>query len=124
MRLPSRSSRYRLGLVQRSDRVPALAPTSDHPSLDPTTGPMRVTSGKSRVRKSRTPGSVRAKPNGPATRPRPHRPPQTPPIECFYGLIETEYFSFAFRSSILPSKDKMDWNGYIVQYSEELFDGV
>lgn len=32
---------------------------------------MRVTSGKSRVRESRLPGSVRAKPNGRATRPRP-----------------------------------------------------
>lgn len=34
---------------------------------------MRVTSGKSRVRESRPPGSVRAKPNGRATRPRPQR---------------------------------------------------
>jgi len=32
---------------------------------------MRVTSGKSRVRESRLPGSVRAEPNGRATRPRP-----------------------------------------------------
>jgi hypothetical protein len=31
---------------------------------------MRVTSGKSRVRESRLPGSVRAEPNGRATRPR------------------------------------------------------
>ncbi|MBK1670890.1 hypothetical protein CKO28_23015 [Rhodovibrio sodomensis] len=31
---------------------------------------MRVTSGRSRVRESRPPGSVRAKPNGLATRPR------------------------------------------------------
>ncbi|RZM91493.1 hypothetical protein CWO91_41065 [Bradyrhizobium genosp. SA-3] len=31
----------------------------------------RVTLGKSRVRESRPPGSVRAKPNGRATRPRP-----------------------------------------------------
>jgi hypothetical protein len=31
----------------------------------------RVTLGKSRVRESRMPGSVRAKPNGLATRPRP-----------------------------------------------------
>jgi len=30
---------------------------------------MRVTSGKSRVRESRLPGSVRAEPNGRATRP-------------------------------------------------------
>ena len=30
---------------------------------------MRVTSGKSRVRESRLPGSVRAKPNGRATQP-------------------------------------------------------
>ena len=34
---------------------------------------MRVTSGKSRVRESRMSGSVRAKPNGRATRPRPRR---------------------------------------------------
>jgi hypothetical protein len=34
-------------------------------------GMMRVTSGKSRVRESRLPGSVRAEPNGRATRPRP-----------------------------------------------------
>ena len=33
--------------------------------------PMTVTLGKSRVRESRTPGSVRAKPNGRATRPAP-----------------------------------------------------
>ncbi|HEX3954482.1 MAG TPA: hypothetical protein VHW90_12965, partial [Stellaceae bacterium] len=45
--------------------------TSDYPSLDTERGPMRVTSGKSRVRESRLPGSVRAKPNGLATRPRP-----------------------------------------------------
>jgi ABC-type polysaccharide/polyol phosphate transport system ATPase subunit len=32
---------------------------------------MRVTPGKSRVRESRMPGSVRAKPNGLATRPSP-----------------------------------------------------
>ncbi len=36
-------------------------------SLDRTSGPMRVTSGKSRVRESRKPGSVRAEPNGGAT---------------------------------------------------------
>jgi hypothetical protein len=39
--------------------------------LDPTRDMTRVTSGKSRVRESRMPGSVRAKPNGRATRPRP-----------------------------------------------------
>src|ERR1700687_3964161 len=61
-----------LGLVRGSDRVLALASTSDHPSLDTKRGPMRVTSGKSRVRESRLPGSVRAKPNGRATRPRPN----------------------------------------------------
>src|SRR5207248_9426828 len=60
-----------LGLVRGSDRVQALASTSDHPPLDTKRGPMRVTSGKSRVRESRLPGSVRAKPNGRATRPRP-----------------------------------------------------
>jgi hypothetical protein len=41
--------------------VLALAATSDHASLDTTSGLMRVTSGKSRVRESRPPGSVRAK---------------------------------------------------------------
>jgi hypothetical protein len=38
---------------------------------------MRVTSGKSRVRESRMPGSVRAKPNGRATRPRPKKEIET-----------------------------------------------
>ena len=51
-----------------------LPTASDHPPLDTTSGPMRVTSGKSRVRESRLPGSVRAKPNGRATRPRPTVP--------------------------------------------------
>ena len=60
-----------LGVVRGSDRVLALAAASDHSSLDTTSGPMRVTSGKSRVRESRLPGSVRAKPNGRATRPPP-----------------------------------------------------
>ena len=53
-----------LGLVRGSDRVLALTAASDHSPLDTTSGPMRVTSGKSRVRESRLPGSVRAKPNG------------------------------------------------------------
>ncbi len=58
-----------LGLVRGSDRVLAPSTASDHSPLDARSGPMRVTSGKSRVRESRLPGSVRAKPNGPATRP-------------------------------------------------------
>ena len=49
----------------------ALAAASDHSSMDATSSPMRVTSGKSRVRESRLPGSVRAEPNGRATRPAP-----------------------------------------------------
>ena len=49
----------------------ALAATSHHASMDTTRGSMRVTSGKGRVRESRLPGSVRAEPNGRATRPRP-----------------------------------------------------
>jgi hypothetical protein len=60
-----------LGLVRGSDRMPALAPTSDHPPLGATSGPMPVASRKSRVRESRLPGAVRAKPNGRATRPQP-----------------------------------------------------
>jgi RNA-directed DNA polymerase len=49
---------------------PLPQPRITHP-LDTERGPMRVTSGKSRVRESRLPGSVRAEPNGRATRPRP-----------------------------------------------------
>ena len=60
---------YGLGLVRDSDRVLAPATASYHPPLDTTSGPMRVTSAKSRVRESRLPGSVRAEPNGRATRP-------------------------------------------------------
>ncbi len=60
-----------LGSVPGSDRVPAVASAADHSSLDTTSGPMRVTSRKSRVRESRLPGPVRAEPNGRATRPRP-----------------------------------------------------
>src|SRR5215217_6915881 len=59
-----------LELVRGSDRALSLAATTDHASLDTKRGPMRVTSGKSRVRESRLPGSVRAEPNGRATRPR------------------------------------------------------
>jgi hypothetical protein len=64
---------YGLGLVRGSDRALALAATSHHSPLDTKSGPTRVTSGKSRVRESRLPGSVRAKPNGRATRPRSYR---------------------------------------------------
>ena len=42
---------------------------SDHSPLDTVSDTMRVTSGKSRVRESRLPGSARAEPNGRATRP-------------------------------------------------------
>ena len=41
----------------------------DHATMDATPGMTRVTFRRSRVRESRTPGSVRAKPNGRATRP-------------------------------------------------------
>ena len=47
------------------------AATADHSFLDARSGAMRVTSEKSRVRESRPPGSVRAEPNGRATRPAP-----------------------------------------------------
>src|SRR5271165_6394705 len=60
-----------MGLVRRCYSALAFAPASDHTPLDTTRGMTRVTSGKSRVRESRLPGSVRAKPNGLATRPRP-----------------------------------------------------
>ena len=56
-------------MIRGSDRV--LATASDHSPLDARSGPMRVTSGKSRVGESRPPGSVREKPNGRATQPRP-----------------------------------------------------
>ena len=58
-----------LGLVRRRDVPLPLAPASDHSPLDTKSGSMRMTSGKSRVREIRMPGSVRAKPNGRATRP-------------------------------------------------------
>lgn len=41
----------------------------DHATMDATPGMTRVTFRRSRLRESRTPGSVRAKPNGRATRP-------------------------------------------------------
>lgn len=44
-----------LGLVRGSDRLLALATASDRSPLDATSGAMRVTSGKSRVRESRLP---------------------------------------------------------------------
>jgi hypothetical protein len=54
-----------LGLVRGSHCTLAAADSSDHSPLDTASGMMPVTSGKSRVRESRLPGSV--KPN---TRPR------------------------------------------------------
>ena len=62
-----------VGLVRGCDRTLASAKTSYHASLGAKEGSMRVTSRKSRVRESRPPGSVRAKPNGRATRPRPRQ---------------------------------------------------
>ena len=57
-----------LGLVRGCDRaLPLAQPRITHPWAP--RGMTRVTSGKSRVRESRMPGSVRAKPNGRATRP-------------------------------------------------------
>jgi hypothetical protein len=50
-----------LGHVRGSDRALPSADASDHPSLVGANGVTRVTLGKSRVRESRTPGSVRAK---------------------------------------------------------------
>jgi len=47
----------------------AIAKTSYHSSMGAASRTMRVTSGKSRVRESRKPGSERAEPNGRATRP-------------------------------------------------------
>ena len=58
-------------MVRGRDRTFASATTSDNTPLDAPSGPMRVTFRKSRVRESRLPGSVRAEPNGRATRPRP-----------------------------------------------------
>ena len=59
-----------LGVVRRGDSVSTAPAPAHHSPLDATESLMRVTSGKSRVRESRLPGSVRAKPNGRATRPR------------------------------------------------------
>ena len=60
---------HRLGLVRGCDRaLPLPTPRITHP-WTPRRGAMRVTLGKSRVRESRLPGSVRAEPNGRATRP-------------------------------------------------------
>jgi len=60
-----------LGSLQRDARTLSSARSKDHPPLDDERGMTRVTLGKSRVRESRMPGSVRAKPNGLATRPPP-----------------------------------------------------
>lgn len=62
---------HRLGLVRGFHCTLAAANPSDHAPLDTASGTMRVTSEKSSVRESRMPGSVRAKPNGRAIRPRP-----------------------------------------------------
>jgi hypothetical protein len=66
---PEESS-HGLGLVRGRYRASASAEPTHHSSLDATEGFTRVTSRKNRVRESRMPGSVRAKPNGRATRPR------------------------------------------------------
>src|SRR5262249_22632685 len=50
-----------LGPLQSDARALSSATASDHSSLGGSDGMRRVTSGKSRVRESRTPGSVRAK---------------------------------------------------------------
>ena len=59
-----------------------------------------VTSGKSRVREIRTPGSVRAKPNGIATRPRPSRFPGP-------ALIEPVRFDFLWRPQLRDPDDEV-----------------
>jgi hypothetical protein len=82
-----------LGLVRGSDCVLALTSTSDHPSLDTKRGRMRVTSGKSRVRESRLPGSMRAKPNGRDTRPRPR---------SYNALCKTDVFTRQRHSLRMP----------------------
>ncbi len=64
------------GSLQRDARALSSARSKDHPPLDDEPGMTRVTLGKSRVQKSRMPGSVRAKPNGLATRPTPDGLPQ------------------------------------------------
>ena len=72
--LQRRSQKDRRMAWDWSDEVTACLPLPlpriAHP-LDTEGGLMRVTSGKGRARESRLPGSVRAKPNGRATRPRP-----------------------------------------------------
>ena len=60
-----------MGLVRGYGGTLAPATTSDHPSMGAVSGSLGVTSDKRRVRESRLPGSVRAEPNGRATRPRP-----------------------------------------------------
>lgn len=60
-----------LGVVRTRDNALSLAKTSDYAPMDTTTRLLRVTSKRSRVRESRMPGSVRATPNGLATRPVP-----------------------------------------------------
>jgi len=77
-RMPA-SSHCRISRSTRGSAILCATIRNSHSwsPLDPTSGLMRVTSGKSRVRESRLPGSVRAKPNGRATRPRPQE--ITPP---------------------------------------------
>jgi hypothetical protein len=55
---------------------------------------MRVTSGKSRVREIRLPGSVRAKPNGRATRPR--------SLASIGGEFVEEFAARAMRNNLSP----------------------
>ena len=62
--------------VRRPDVQLHLAGPPDHTTMDATPGMTRVTFRRSRVRESRTPGSVRAKPNGRDTRPRSLRGPR------------------------------------------------
>src|SRR5918996_4919210 len=84
------SSKAHLGRVQRDARTLPSAAASDHTSPDGENGMTRVTLGRSRVRESRTPGSVRAKPNGCATRPSPEVFPSFTPSELcvLLGVIE------------------------------------
>jgi hypothetical protein len=78
----------------RDDRfiVKHLAATSDHSPLDTKSGPTRVTSGKSRGRENRLPGSVRVKPNCRASRPRPN-------------LLPPRFSAFLRDAAICPVDD-------------------
>ena len=95
---------YGLGLVRDCNSGLALAQTSDHPSLDTTHGmTTRVTSGKSRVRESRLPGSVRAEPNRQAIRP-------------LTLICRASYLTRRMNSSIPPSRVKArsaNWSRFV-----------